>query len=71
MTTRALASVFKQFDVGERIAVNDENQGSSRIILRPHTEAIGKRTAQTISARETVEPFLEWRVGEASIVTRV
>jgi hypothetical protein len=36
-----------------------------------HTEAVGKRTAQAFSARETVEPRLERRIREAAVVTRV
>src|SRR5215469_813832 len=35
-----------------------------------HTEAVGKRTAQALSARETVEPGLERRIHKSAIVTR-
>ena len=36
-----------------------------------HTEAVGKRTAQALSARETIEPRLERRIRKSAIVTRV
>jgi len=35
-----------------------------------HTEAVGKRTAQALSARETVEPGLERRIRKSAVVTR-
>ena len=35
------------------------------------TDTVGKSTAQSISARKAVEPFLERRIGETSVVTRV
>ena len=36
-----------------------------------HTEAVGKRTAQALSARETVEPRLERRICKSPVVTCV
>jgi hypothetical protein len=35
-----------------------------------HTDAVGKRTAQALSARETVEPGLERRIRKSAVVTR-
>ena len=36
-----------------------------------HAKAVGKRTAQALSARETVEPRLERRIRKSTVVTRV
>ena len=36
-----------------------------------NTDTIGKCAAQSISARKAVEPFLERRIGETSVVTRL
>jgi len=36
-----------------------------------NTDTVGKSAAQSISARKAVEPFLERRIGETSVVTRV
>src|SRR5215831_11149665 len=35
-----------------------------------HADAVGKRTAQALSARETVEPRLERRISKSAVVTR-
>ena len=35
------------------------------------TGTVGKGAAQSVSARKAVEPFLERRIGEAAVVTRV
>ena len=36
-----------------------------------HAEAVGKRTAQALSAGETVEPWLERRIRKSTVVTCV
>ena len=36
-----------------------------------NTDTVGKCAAQSISARKAVEPFLERRIGETSVVTRL
>ena len=36
-----------------------------------HTDTIGESAAQSVSARKAIEPFLEWRIGKAAVVTRV
>jgi hypothetical protein len=36
-----------------------------------HAEAVGKRTAQALSAGETVEPWLERRICKSTVVTCV